>query len=90
MNLARYVARIGRIPLVAVLEFMALLATTGAAEKKPLVMSVPPVCVDVDRFYGSCQPSQYGGYDCKVHMKIKPSPECNQYNTQNAIHVPTQ
>lgn len=90
MDLAKDVARLGRIPLVVVLEFMALMAATGASEKKPVIISVPPVCIDVDRFYGPCPPSKYGGNDCKVHVKVKPNPDCNQYNTQQAIHVPIE
>lgn len=51
-------------------------------------MTVPPPCVVVDHFYGTCETHKGGGNDCRVHMHVKPTPGCNQYNTENILQVP--
>jgi hypothetical protein len=62
---------------------IALTATMGAGK----VLFVPAHCVNVDKFYGVCKPSQYEGFDCHVHMKVKPDRDCNMYNTRDVLQV---
>jgi hypothetical protein len=55
------------------------LSSTGFAKKKKVIF--PPIkCIVVDKFGVDCNPVK-DGWECnKVHVVIKPIPECNQYN----------
>lgn len=59
-----------------------------SSHKKPTVMSVPPACIDVDKFLAPCPKSKGIGWECRVHVIVKPDPACNVYNTDYVISVP--
>lgn len=70
-------------------------ALTGCAvrtkKKAPLPITyVPGHCVVADEFTQPCPEAvKREGWTCpNVHIKIKPVPECNQYNVQNVLVVP--
>lgn len=73
--------------LVALL--MTLTACAGAKKVKAgqHVVEMPPHCSVVDKFYKPCPPARGGGFDCHVHVRVKASHECNQYNTRDLLHV---
>lgn len=69
---------------------LSLTACAGNRRVKPgqHVVTMPPECASIDKFYEPCRPAKDGvGYDCHVHMKVKPQRECNQYNTQDILQV---
>lgn len=76
--------------LLVVMAALWLCGCSAAVKHKPkqAVMTVPPPCVVVDHFYGTCETHKGGGNDCRVHMHVKPTPGCNQYNTENILQVP--
>jgi hypothetical protein len=63
------------------------LAAGVASTAKDKIVSAPPHCLELDRFYKPCPPSKYGGYDCKVHISIKPLPGCVEFDHQRILQV---
>ena len=57
--------------------------------QKQAIVYPPGHCIEVTGFAKPCLPSKNGqGYTCDgVSIRIKPDPECNQWNGQNVISV---
>ena len=73
----------------------AVLCWGCAAHYRPqrqVIVYPPGHCVEVTGFAKPCLPSKSGqGYTCdSVTIRIKPDPECNQWNGQNVIDVRTK
>jgi hypothetical protein len=71
---------------LGILAALCLGALAGTAKEK--IIETPPHCVTVDEFYKPCTASKHGGYDCKVHISVKPLPECSEYDHQRFLQVP--
>ena len=72
-----------------VASLMAAFLLSGCAAKAKLKQQVPTVtaparCIIVDGFIGAClKPKGDPGYICpNVHILIKPTQECNQFNSK--------
>ncbi len=70
------------------LGIRAVVCVALAAEAKEHVILVPGHCLEADNFSKPCPASKYGGYDCnKVHVSVRPLPECAQYDHQRVLRV---
>jgi hypothetical protein len=70
---------------------LSLLAMDGSAavKQQSQVHFVPPHCIEVDGFGKPCRAAKYGGYNCeKVHIRIKPLPECREFDRQHFLEIP--
>jgi hypothetical protein len=66
---------------------IAVLMLMGGMSAKDAIVYVPGHCVLVDQFYNNCPASRYGGYDCKVHIIVRPLPECAEFDHQRFLQV---
>lgn len=71
---------------LGILASLCLGTLAGTAKEK--IVLAPPHCLDLDRFYKPCPASRHGGFDCKVHISVKPLPECAEYDHQRFLQVP--
>jgi hypothetical protein len=75
--------------LLTVIPALLLMGCSAGVKRKPKphIVLVPPYCAVITRFDKPCPPG-LGDHVCNgVHLKIKPDPDCNEYNRQQVLQV---